>query len=221
MPVGRGFYLALVLAAAAALPSAPPARAQAREVVVHHKIEGRLRIGNNAASNVRVRLLREDQQRTIAETFSRSGGEFEFDYLPEGDYIVATDETKELEASSLLVRVQPWPRTKPLLINVDVTITPKAPAPAAAPGVVAADVDLNVPKEALKRYRAGLKALDEGKDERALAELGEAVKAHPSYYAARLELGRVLRDKKRFAEAEEALRPLLRIAPKHPEVWLR
>jgi tetratricopeptide (TPR) repeat protein len=51
--------------------------------------------------------------------------------------------------------------------------------------------------------------------------LGEAVKAYPNYYAARVELGRALRDKKRFAEAEEALRPLLVIAPKHSEVWLQ
>jgi Tfp pilus assembly protein PilF len=227
MPVGRGFYLAPVFAVASALLFAPPARAQSAGrtqspgEVVQHKIEGRLRIGNDSASNLRVRLLREDQQRTIAETFSRSGGEFEFGYLPEGDYIVATDETKELEASSTLVRVQPWPRTKPLLVHVDISISRKAPPRAAAPGVVAADVDLSVPKEALKHYRAGMKALDEGKDERALAELGEAVKAYPDYYAARVELGRVLRDKKRPAEAEEALRPLLSIAPRHPEVWLQ
>jgi tetratricopeptide (TPR) repeat protein len=223
MPVGRGFYLALVFAVASALPFAPPARAQTPSEPVYHKIEGRLRIGNNSASNVRVRLLREDQQRTIAETFTRSGGEFEFGYLPEGTYLVATDESKEMEASSMIVRVQPWPRTKPIIVHVDISLTRKASAGAAAApaGVVAADVDLSVPKEALKHYRAGMKALDEGRDERALAELGEAVKAYPKYYAARVELGRVLRDKKRFAEAEEALRPLLVIAPKHPEVWLQ
>jgi tetratricopeptide (TPR) repeat protein len=225
MQVGRRFYVALVFvfAVAAALAPAHPARAQSSGEVVYHKIEGRLRIGNDSASNVRVRLLRDDQQRTIAETFSRSGGEFEFGYLPEGNYIVATDETKELEGSSLLVRVQPWPRTKPLVVHVDISITRKASTPpaGAAPGVVAADVDLSVPKEALKHYRAGMKALDEGKDERALAELGEAVKAYPDYYAARVELGRALRDGKRFAEAEEALRPLLKIAPKHSEVWLQ
>lgn len=219
MPFGRGFYLALVFAAA--LPFAYSARAQSRETLVYHKIEGHLRIGNVAASNVRVRLMREDQQRTIAETFTRSGGEFEFGYLREGTYIVATDESKELEDTSTLVRVQPWPRDKPIVVHVNVSLTRKAPAPTSAPGVVAADVDLSVPKEALKHYRAGMKALDEGRDERALAELGEAVKAYPNYYAARVELGRALRDKKRFAEAEEALRPLLEIAPKHPEVWLQ
>lgn len=223
MPFGRRFYLALVfaVAAAGAFPFAPSARAQSREAVVYHKVEGHLRIGNVSASNVRVRLLREDQQRTIAETFSRSGGEFEFGYLREGTYIVATDESKELEATSTLVRVQPWPRDKPIVVYVNVSLTRKAPTPAAAPGVVAADVDLSVPKEALKHYRAGMKALDEGKDERALAEFGEAVRAYPNYYAARVELGRMLRELKRFAEAEEALRPLLEIAPKHPEVWLR
>lgn len=221
MPFGGRFYLAMVFAVASAFPFTAPARAQTPEAVVYHKIEGHLRIGNLAAGNVRVRLLREDQQRTIAETFSRSGGEFEFGYLREGTYIVSTDESKEMEASSVIVRVQPWPRTKPIIVHVNVSITRKAPTPDAAPGVVAADVDLNVPKEALKHYRAGMKALDEGKDERALAEFGEAIKAYPNYYAARVELGRALRDKKRFAEAEDALRPLLVIAPKHPEVWLQ
>jgi Flp pilus assembly protein TadD len=222
MPVGRELYVVLVCACAiaATLTFAPSTRAQSTDTTVYHKIEGRLRIGNNPASNIHVRLLRDDQQRTIAETFSRSGGEFEFGYLREGVYIVETEETKELEASSTVARIEPWPRTKPLIVRVDISITLKA-VPREANGVVAADVDLSVPKEALKHYRAGMKALDDRQDERALSELSEAVKAYPDYYAARLELGRELRGKKRLAEAEETLRPLPKIGPKHAEAWLQ
>jgi tetratricopeptide (TPR) repeat protein len=220
MPFGRVFRVAFVCAVVATLSFATSTRAQSSDPLVYHKIEGRLRVGNNSASNIHVRLLRDDQQRTIAETFSRSGGEFEFGYLREGVYVVETEATKELEPSSTLVRVEPWPRTKPLIVHVDISITLKE-ATRVAPGLVAADVDLNVPKEALKHYRAAMKALDEEQDERAVSEFGEAIRAYPDYYAARLELGRELRSKKRLAEAEETLRPLLQIAPKHAEAWLQ
>lgn len=187
--------------------------------VVHHKIDGRLRIRNLAASNLRVRLVREDQHRPIAETFSRSGGEFEFSYVPEGEYLVETFETKELEATSTFVKLRPVPRERPSVVHVEIDI-PEKPSELRKPGVITADVDVNVPNEASKRYRAGMKALEEGKAERGVAELQRAIEIHQGYYAARLELGRELRSQKRFEEAEEVFRPLRQIAPRRIESWL-
>ncbi|MGH9903482.1 MAG: tetratricopeptide repeat protein, partial [Pyrinomonadaceae bacterium] len=58
-----------------------------------------------------------------------------------------------------------------------------------------------------------MKALGDGDSARAVSELQKAVEIYPSYYAARLALGRELRLKKRFREAEEVLGPLVRLAP--------
>jgi tetratricopeptide (TPR) repeat protein len=84
-------------------------------------------------------------------------------------------------------------------------------------GIIAADVDLNVPKAASKHYRNGTKALKSGDSASAVAELREAIAAYPNYYAARLDLGRELRLEKRFKEAEDILNPLPQIAPGRAE----
>ncbi|HEV7375395.1 MAG TPA: tetratricopeptide repeat protein [Pyrinomonadaceae bacterium] len=198
-----------------------PAQAQrsTEAPVVYHKIDGRLRIRNIAASNMRVRLVREDQHRPIAETFSRSGGEFEFPYVPEGEYLVETFETKDLEATSTFVKLRPLPRERPSVLHVEVDI-PEKSAERIKPGVITADVDVNVPKEAIKHYHAGMKALGENKAERGVSELQRAIEIYRDYYAARLELGGELRSQKRFDEAEEVLRPLREIAPRRIESWL-
>lgn len=202
---------AFVVSVSAQKPADPP--------VVYHKVEGRLRIRNSAAANIRVRLVREDQRRPIGETFTRSRGEFEFPAVPEGDYLVETLESNELEATSTRVLVRPFPREKPSVVHVEVDI-PEKPSAAVHSGVIAADVDLNVPKEAITHYRSGLKAMQVGDAQRGLKEFQLAIEIFPKYYAARLEWGRELRLEKRFSEAEEALRPLAQIAPKHAEGWI-
>lgn len=214
-------WIAFIFAFAFTLIVSLPARAQrsTEAPVVYHKIDGRLRSRNIAASNMRVRLMREDQHRPIAETFSRSGGEFEFPYVPEGEYLIETFESQELEATSTFVKVRPLPRERPSVVHVEVDI-PEKHSESMKPGVITADVDVNVPKEAVKHYHAGMKALGESKAERGVAELKQAIEIYHDYYAARLELGSELRSQKRFEEAEEVLRPLSQIAPRRIESWL-
>lgn len=196
------------------------AQRQPDPTVVYHKIDGRMRISNRAATNVRVRLIRGDQHRPVAETFTRSGGEFEFAYVPEGDYLVETLESEDLEATSTAVLIRPFPRERPFIVHVEIDIPEKVNPKRVKPGVLMVDVDLNVPKEALKHYRNGVTALGADKLERAVEEFQLAVKIYPEYYAARVELGRELRAEKRFSEAEEILQPLNRIAPRRAESWI-
>jgi len=80
-----------------------------------------------------------------------------------------------------------------------------------------ADVDLNVPKKAQKHYETGMKKLEKGDSTQAIVELRAAIKIFTSYYAARLELGRELRLRKRFPEALEVVEPLAALAPKRAE----
>jgi Flp pilus assembly protein TadD len=77
-----------------------------------------------------------------------------------------------------------------------------------------ADVDVNVPKSALKHYDAGMKKIEKGQSGEAIKEFKMAVEIYPHYYAARLELGRELRLQKRFDEALPVIQPLIQIATK-------
>jgi tetratricopeptide (TPR) repeat protein len=196
------------------LAAALPARSQSFEVV--HQIEGRLQFKGGAVAGMRVRLVRKDSMEPVGVTFSRPEGGFVFTRVTDGDYLIETFETETLEATSTEVILRPRPR-RPTSINVFIEIPLKSGTAATPAGVVMADVDLDVPKEALKHYRAGTKALKNGDSALAETRLREAIAAYPDYYAARLELGRELRLAKRFKEAEEILNPLPRIAPKRAE----
>lgn len=214
MITGARLWMAMVCALTGVLAVSHPARSQTFEVV--HQVEGRLQFKGGAVSGMRVRLVRRDSMEPVGVTFSRPEGGFVFTRVTDGDYLIETFETETLEATSTEVILRPRPR-RPTSINVFIEI-PLKNSPATTPaGVVLADVDLDVPKEALKHYRAGTKALKNGDSELAVAELREAIAAYPDYYAARLELGRELRLVKRFKEAEEILNPLPRIAPKRAE----
>src|SRR5262245_59534879 len=108
--------LDVFLAVVCALMCTQIAIAQSSGSAATHQIEGRLRSGNNAAANIRVRLIRQDQRRPIGETYSRSRGEFEFTLVPEGEYLVETFETDSLEATSTQVHVRPIPRERPTVV---------------------------------------------------------------------------------------------------------
>jgi tetratricopeptide (TPR) repeat protein len=202
---------------AIALCVASVTNAQTFEVV--HQIEGRLQHKNGSISGMRVRLVRKDSLQPIGETFSRAEGTFVFSRITDGDYIIETFETDLYEATSTEVVLRPIPR-RPTYFNVFIEIPYKA-APSSKPaGVIAADVDLNVPKAATKHYRAGEKALKDGNFVLAETELRAAIAAYPNYYQARFDLGHELRLKKRFTEAAEILQPLPQIAPRRAEARL-
>lgn len=189
--------------------------AQSQDGVVH-QIEGRLQFKTGTIPGMRVRLIRRDSLEPVGDTFSHPDGAFVFTRVSDGDYLVETFETETFEATSTEVILRPRPR-RSISFNVFIDI-PSKTAPAKTPAsVITADVDLNVPKAASKHYRNGAKALKSGDSASAEAELREAIAAYPDYYAARLDLGRELRLKKRFKEAEEILNPLPQIAPRRAE----
>jgi len=219
MPVTGRLRLAVGLAFALMLASAYSGSAQSSATTVYHQIDGRLHVSSGqAASNIHVRLLRADSRRPIGETFSLSRGEFVFNFVPEGEYLIETYQTAELEATSTSFQVRPLPRERPAVLHVEIDI-PFKPlvSKTTAPGVIAADPDVDAPKEAVKLYRAGLKALGDNDQSRAIAKFQEAIKAYPSYYMARLDLGRELRRQKRLQEAEAVMAELRQVAPKRAE----
>lgn len=215
---GAGKLFALIfLCGSVQAAVAVRAQAQVGGGAVYHQLEGRIQHAAARIGSLRVRLLRKPDMRPVGETFSRSEGQFAFSFLIEGEYVVETYETEKFAATETNVSIRPMIRSRSQTFHVTVEVPLKAAPARVAPGVIDADVDLNVPKAALKHYRAGMKAIERGEAARGVEELRAAVVAHPKYYAARLELGRALRAQKRFQEALDALQPLAEIAPKRAE----
>jgi tetratricopeptide (TPR) repeat protein len=214
---GRVLIPSLFFLLATILVNGEAVRAQTAETQggVFHRIEGRVQYRTDGVGNLRVRLVRE--MRPLAETFTRPEGQFVFNMVREGDYIIETFDTENFEASSTNVPVRPIIRGRPEVFRVFVDIQLKAAPDRMAPGVLAADVDLKVPKDAQKNYRAGMKALNDGDLAGGIKSLKKAVELFPSYYAARLAWGQEMRKQKRYEEAAEVLEPLGQIAPRRAE----
>jgi tetratricopeptide (TPR) repeat protein len=197
-------------------------RSSSTTTTVFHTIEGRIRQRDKSVDNIRVRLVRLPQMQPIADTFTRQEGQFLFQRVPSGDYMVETFETDQYEATETNVSVFPanTAEPRPTTVTVFVDLPSKSGPERVPPGEIMADVDLNVPKKALKHYHAGMQSLGKGESEKGIAELRAGIEIFPSYYAARLELGRELRFKKRFTEALDVVEPLLQIAPKRAEIFI-
>lgn len=208
--------ISLALALISLLGATGIYRSKAQDAL--HQIEGRLRSQATELRGIHVKLVLASEMRTITETFTTAEGRFVFRSLREGDYLVETMETDLFEATSTKVSLRPAIRTAPtpnlvmLLIDVPLKAAKKQTI-----GVIAADVDLNVPKEAQKHYRAGVKALDSADSQGAIQKFQKAIEVYSRYYAARLALGRELRLQKKFEDAADALEPLPQIAPGHAE----
>lgn len=214
-----GMIAALSLTLTLASATRAQAPAQPPKVMVYHRIEGRIQQRNRQVDNIRVRLLKQPEMQPIADTFTRRDGQFVFQRVPTGDYTVETFETENFEATQTNVSVFPTDllEPRPVSVTVFVELPLKAAPVSAPPDELMADVDLNVPKKALKHYQAGMKKLEKGDSAQGINELRAAVELHPTYYAARLELARELRLQKRFQDALEIARPLNQIAPRRPE----
>ena len=209
-------FLTLPLApvsAEAQQPARPPS------VIIYHRIEGRIQQRNRTVDNIQVRLVKMPEMQPIADTFTRQDGQFVFQRVPTGDYSVETSETEKFEATQTNVSVYPRDllEPRPTSATVFVELPLKAAPASVGPGELMADVDLDVPKKALKHYNAGMKKLGKGDSAQGIAELRTAVELYPAYYAARLELGRELRLQKRFQEALEVIQPLIQIASRRAE----
>jgi tetratricopeptide (TPR) repeat protein len=221
LAVGKGFMIKswgrwMMMSAAMTSVLTIPCLVRSQEFEVVHTLEGRLQHKNGAVGGIRVRLVRKDSLQPVGDTFSRTEGDFIFTRISDGDYLVETSETEIYEATSTEVILRPKPR-RPTYLNVFIEIPAKTAEPAPPTGVVTADVDLHVPKAALKHYQAGAKALSSRDSARAESELRLAIEGYPDYYAARLDLGREFRQQKRYKEAEEVLNPLPQVAPRRAE----
>src|SRR5262249_13822277 len=109
----------LVCAIATVLSFAAAGVSQTNDIV--HQVEGRLQTQGGIVAGMRVRLVRRDSLEPVAETISRSDGEFSFTRITDGDYLIETFETDRFEATSTEASLRPRPR-RSLYLNVTVEI---------------------------------------------------------------------------------------------------
>src|SRR5215207_8160159 len=107
------FAVAAILAFAQVIHAQVIGPARPPSGMVFHRIEGRLRQRGQKVDNLRVRLIRFPQMQPIGETFTNQDGQFVFQRIPTGDYIVETVETEVYEATETNVAVYPREALEP------------------------------------------------------------------------------------------------------------
>jgi tetratricopeptide (TPR) repeat protein len=211
----RAERLRLVTAIGMALVILGTTSVRARQVGIN-RLEGFLRAAGRERPVVKVRLILERGMRPVGETISGTDGRFYFDGLLPSDYVLETEETKVFKPTTTRLRIYQYTTQEGTNSHVTVTLPLKENSPVVV-GTVAADEDRGVPEEAHKRFESGHRAAATGDASKAISEFRAALEAWPTYYGARLELGRELRKHGRFKEALEALEPLRSSAPKKAE----
>ena len=182
-----------------------------------HQIEGRVQHRSGGTGRIHIRLLKLPDMRPVTETFTRPEGQFTFSGLNEGSYAIETFETDKFQATMTEVLLRPLIRNRPTSVNVLIELPLRPKDARVAPSEVMADIDMDVPKKAQKHYRAGLRAIENGEYDKGVEELRAAIATHSNFYSARLELGRELRRRKQYIEAEAILRPLTLSAARRPD----
>jgi tetratricopeptide (TPR) repeat protein len=214
MAVNRTIFW--ILALSATFIGVSSAKAQSPTV----DVEGHLRAhGRGQIIGLRVRLTRQNGSRQFSETYSESDGRFAFRQVSSGDYLVEILESSDFLPAAASVSIQASPSINRTVVSVLIDLMPK-PSPNRSASVVMADVDTKVPQFALKHYVAGLKGVESKDSDKAISEFKAAIEVYPTYYAARLELGREFRTLKRFQEAAETLKSLSELAPTRAEPHL-
>lgn len=194
--------------------ASPPATG--RTTAVTHSIRGRLYMPSGTLPDQRVRVILEVSTGGMAgETFTDTGGNFEFGQLPSGTYriLVPADQTRRFETTQETVELF-GNFSRAVLAQVtlrspdaEIVVTPK--------GRLLSVGDLqDVSREARKTYEKGLKRAQEKKPTEAVALFQKALQLHPDYLLAINKLGEQYLLLDRPEEARAQFERALQINPK-------
>lgn len=186
-----------------------------------HSIRGRVFLPTGAPAEGPLRVtLRTSAQSIVAETFTDSVGNFEFRFVPNGNYEIVVWETNQFETA--VERIEVFSRssrtfTQNLFLREKETNSSSRPkAGLVSVGSLAAAI----PKEARKEYERGSKEARRGNAEKAVAHFQRALELHPPYVQALNDLGVQYMKLNRSSEALATFRRALEIDPQapHPHV---
>lgn len=198
------------------LITASAARAQGS-----HTLEGRVSLPNGSQPSQPVRVTLTYNGRRLYETFTDLSGRFTFTGLGGGTYqLIAAGDDRTFETTSVSAAVSGF-GPAPQSFTQNITLRPKAALKDAPAAVVSAEeLDPDVPERAREKYRQGLKSASEEKTEQAVELLGEAVKAHPSFYAAHMALAEQLSKRQRYDEALASYRRAGELKPDRADPYV-
>jgi tetratricopeptide (TPR) repeat protein len=207
---GAVFVIMLALAAASAAPAQQG-----------NGIRGKVR--DSSGRNVpRVTVdLQTGNGAAAGQTTANNEGDFFFGGLNEISYLVVVRMPEYQPASESVEFVSRAGRDSPgELRTIELTLVPRAgaPAPRPAPGRVA--LAQAVPDGAREAFERGMKLAREGRAAEAEAAVREAVAAFPDYFDAHLWLGNELVRTGRLDDAVRHLEDARRVGPKDERVYL-
>ena len=140
----------------------------------------------------------------ITQTVTTNEGDYAFSGLTGASFMLVVNDPNHEPYNERLQLAQ-LTSTLGEMVRVDIILTAKPQAARPASGTV---FQQNVPDEALKAYRRGVKLLDERKSGEGMASLNQAIKVLPNYFDAHfalaLEMIRLHRHDDAIAELERA-----------------
>jgi len=157
---------------------------------------------------IRFTLSRDDGR--IETVFTDTKGKFQVtgDLIRDADYII----TVESDGSTYDTTVATFRIVRGTPVYTTVFLRPFTGKAKAAPGVVdVRGMDVNVAKEAVAAYEAGMKALGAGQTETAITQLKHAVKLAPHYLRALNDLGVLYLQLNRLPEAAELFAQVVKL----------
>lgn len=190
-----------------------------------HAINGRLIFPSGQRADLRFKVRLESPGLGDLTVLSDMNGNFSFQSLRPGNYVVVVDGGENFETARESIPIEPsvvttrsgrssFPMARPF--NVQIYLRPKNQASPNKPGVLNAAL-ANVPKSAVEFYEKGLDSARRGETDKAIDNLKRAVDLHPNFSLALNELGVQYLKKGEIDKAGEALTKVLRLSPDAPE----
>ena len=194
-----------------------------------HSIVGRLVFPSGQRVDTRLKIKLESPGQGDLTVLSDGNGNFTFQSLRPGNYIVVIEAGEFFEGVREQVFIEPsnvmtsrgpasFPMSRPY--NLQIYLRSKNDAAAAnKPGILNAAL-ASVPKAAVEFYEKGLHFAQAGETDKAIDQLKQAVALHPDFGLALNELGVQYMKKGEFDKAVEALARVVQLSPDATEPML-
>ena len=194
-----------------------------------HSINGRLVFPSGQRADLHLKVRLESPGQGDLSVLSDANGNFSFQSLRAGNYIVVVEGGEYFETVRETVFIEPYsvgPRTvttgsvpvaRP--VTVQIYLRSKEEAAHNKPGVLNAAL-VNVPKAAVELYEKGLDLANRGESEKAIEQFKRAISLYPEFELALNQLGVQYLKRGELDNAEEVLLKAIKLAPNAAEASL-
>lgn len=151
------------------------------------------------------------------QTYTTEQGRFEFQEIPEGDYVLSAKSLTDPKLSAESVEADTHlTATGSLTVNLVLRRDVSANgAPKKAGAVSVAEFEQKVPKQARQAFKEALKHREEHRNDKAVESLTRAVTLFPEYFQALAERGDLLVVGGKLSEAADDFARALKVNPRY------